>query len=343
VPDYDTIFALRDNPFSPEPEALCPEPGSQEVPEWGATSKVSSSPLRIHRASMLEKLFVKEAGPIEQYINLFHKEMEKRKFSKVQARAPQVSLRFLISGPVGSGKTTLANYLASQLKQYLLPSGKAWKVVDYRDVARSETMDSAKRIEEIVQQCETKVTEGNYGCLILDDLEAADESRVANRLDALTRDRGIVAFLIARANSTFGQSAVARTSHSAEFALALLEQVEAIKFVERRLNWAREEVKNPPPWIEKECPLFPFDQDSIETGVKLGVLGTKTDKKARPAIRDLGMLLAQALEEEAEKRGRAGDPGIRAIKRADLNGRMINILKYVVELTERVVGKTGRA
>ena len=160
VPDYDQPFALRDNPFSPGPWI------GGASPEFGSTDDLWTKPLRIHRVPRLETLFVAEAGPFKEYVERFDEVMDSKWFSKEQPSAPQVTLKFLIRGPVGAGKTTFANYLISQLSQYKLPPDKEWATVDYRSVAEFETMDSLKRIKAIADVFSKKVQQANYGALI---------------------------------------------------------------------------------------------------------------------------------------------------------------------------------
>ncbi|MBT1510416.1 hypothetical protein KIP88_07875 [Bradyrhizobium sp. SRL28] len=336
MPDYDQPFALRDNPFSPGPWI------GGASPEFGSTDDLWTKPLRIHRVPRLETLFVAEAGPFKEYVERFDEVMDSKWFSKEQPSAPQVTLKFLIRGPVGAGKTTFANYLISQLSQYKLPPDKEWATVDYRSVAEFETMDSLKRIKAIADVFSKKVQQANYGALILDNLEVSDEQLVIHALDELGRERTVVAFMIAGSNSEFGKSAASHALYSAEFDLDFLSTGQAISFVRSRLNEFRRSVQNVPAWMaHDEWALFPFKQDHIETAVDLGVLGGVAEKRARPTIRNLGSMLKRALEAEMQRLRRSGDQGIRAVAENDIEKRTINLLRFVAQLTSTMTGKIG--
>jgi hypothetical protein len=203
-------------------------------------------------------------------------------------------------------------------------------------------MDSPARIKAIARFFSDKVKQANFGGVILDNLEASDEQLVLSILDELGWERTIVAFLIARDNE-FGKSATSAAFYSAEFDLDFLNAEQAISFVKSRLCEFRKTVKDIPAWMQQdEWALFPFRRDDIETAVDLGVLGGTPERKAQPTIRNLGSILKGALEEEVQRFRHDGAQDIRAVDPTSIEKRVINLLRYVAQLTTRMIRKNGK-
>jgi hypothetical protein len=327
---FDRLFGLTENPFRPVRRIGNAAPG--------AMNELDKRPLQVHRVPALKKLYVGTAGKFEEFVQSLEEEMETNGYSKQQPEEAQGSLTFVVRGPSGAGKTTLANYLTMTVSSYQLPAPKRWEIVDYLSVTEfAQLATQRERVVSILKAFTDKVTDNNYGCVIIDNLEAGDEDYIQAKLGELAQSRTVIAFLIARGNSDFGKKA----SFSAPtFGLDWLNQEEAVTFVETRLNAFR--AQPPPAWVaQPQWTTFPFKNEDIRKAVILNFFKENPNDESAPSttsIRNLNTVLARSLWLEGKRRANDG-VDVRTLQPSGIGPYAMDLIGHISELWLRGINR----
>lgn len=253
-------------------------------------------------------MFIETAGRFREHIVSFDNLMQNAGYSREQPSTGGQSLTFIIRGPWGSGKTTLASYLAARAKEYRLPAVNTWTTIDVEAID-DPTLDldtTRGRIDATLRQL-SGVTSGNFATVLFDDLDQDDEY-LNPRLRRLQRSRNVIGFLIVKDNSRFWEKSELKALNDPQFELGYLGESEAVEFVKGRikefrckdgsLSWANEPTLDAYPFIEREIRSAVY-WNMIDNGARRGAT------RAEIAIRNLNMVLAKVLNLEKERRVRS--------------------------------------
>lgn len=325
---FDRLFALTENPFRPIKKIGKGNPGTM--------NNLDQQPLQIHKVPELRRLFVETAGQFRDCIRRFEEAMEENGYSRDESQDTQQSLSFVIRGPSGAGKTTLANYLASVAAEYKLPNPKTWTTVDYLSVDSFPQLQTQReRIDAVLKALKDRVGDDNYGCVILDNLETDDDEYIQTALKGIVQTRIVIAFLIAKGASAFGRRASFAAFGYPEFGLEFLNEDQALAFVAARLETFR--CAAAPAWIKQQkWVTFPFSPVEIKRAVVFNLFGDGKVQAARSStsIRNLNVILAKALRMEQQRRINDG-ADIRTLALDRVESYVMDLLGHLEKLWDR--------
>ncbi len=286
---YEEVFGIRDNPF-------CPNKPYEGVSPF-LMAKLSSLPLQIHKAPRLKDLFSEDAGPFRDAIQDFQSLLQGYGYDPPGVGTE--SFVFLIRGPQGTGKTTLALWMVDWLASCLPPPGR-WKIYDdwiHKDFVSAEAQASAFLAlrDRILQE----TSETDYICVLLDNLLGGAEQQALNLYGDLFEKRVVAIFLITSDHVLLNKNwDNARFSPHAIYQTEDLSADNAVHYIRDRMKVFRAHGGNSPADL-----LYPFREDDIRSSLETGA-----DETGRiVTLRQLNITLCNALR-EGVKLGPPGPP-----------------------------------
>ncbi|MBC8029115.1 MAG: hypothetical protein H7Z16_03310 [Pyrinomonadaceae bacterium] len=256
--DYRKAFALKDNPFSP----LQPLDGLLDVT---AQNDLANNPLLINLEPVLETMFSPDAGAFGTFMGNFQSFARMKGYREKPPGTGLSSFAFSIYGNEGTGKTSMAQYLISWLKQCKPKTGE-WHIFDEWSLERmADPLKQIERINEVQSKIEKEISRGSYCCVVVDNLVPGGAlDRAIEMFDQLTAGRKkwiVFLFLLSNVNELFNELSGAGKRQITPFRMLPLSADWAVSFVKHRIDAFRDsDVKVP--WLAK-YPLFPFSEKDI--------------------------------------------------------------------------------
>jgi hypothetical protein len=283
---YSQAFALNDNPFSPTKRL-------ENVPLDNAPlmTALVSQPLRIHKERALLELYCREAGPYGQLLQHFKNELNLEGFDDNPPSVGNFSYIFLIRGPQGTGKTSLANVMIDYVKR-CTPAGEApWQVYD--EWPNHEFNDANEQIG-MLQSLKAKIINDApaRSCILVDNLIKGAETATFQIWDQLRSQRMVFFFLVTSDLDLIKQPLDNSKFDIKDFSTRALLPDEAVAFVRHRLHYYRPKA----PSSLANHPLFPFDEYDIREKVApKAALNAATIDNSMITLRQFGQTLNKAL------------------------------------------------
>jgi hypothetical protein len=284
---YEDAFGLKDNPFEPNNGY----PGAARR----YTQMLSTKPLELYREPKLRDLYVPDAGPFKHHLESF-----KRKFIEAGYEAEQKAgsrpFIFLISGPAGSGKTTLVNDMIAWLTSCPLDPGAAWCVAPETPPPLAYGPDQQKELfPKIREEVNKRAGPNDYIILVLDDLIEEGAHNAALQLwDELAPQWPTrILFMLAKQSWLAGSSLDDSRYDILPFTMRPVTPDEAVAFATARFSRFRD---GPTPTWAAKYPIFPFDVEAISDDVRSGKLGSGATPGSI-TLRTLGRVLARGMSD----------------------------------------------
>jgi hypothetical protein len=297
---YPRAFGLNDNPFDPcKPKLLGVER------KW--IDNLVTRPLRIDLEPRLMPLFVPAAGPFEQHLEEFRFKLEMAGYSAPPD--PEVggrSFAFLITGPKGTGKSTLASVMVHWLTE--CAGGK-----DQLAVIRNsqKEADGPKFAEQIKVQVIKEVQPDSLCCLVLDDVDIATKNSLLEVYLELVDDAGILLLMFLLSSNPDVIQEVGNDNARVvvdRYVMPPLSPERAASYVRQRtLHFRPEQFR---PYFEA-FDTFPFNADNIRSAIAPPTSNGQTNEAGLVTLRMLNRILADALAKTA--RALPDDYDIKAI------------------------------
>lgn len=278
---YEETFSLRDNPF-------CPRKALSGVPPV-LMANLSLSPLRIRQAPPLLNLYSRNIGT-SQCMKNFLDVLNENEYSDDPASLGTQSFVFVIRGSEGTGKTTLANWMAYHLSR-CTPNSDTWKFYEEGVDEILSAQEQREAIYALRNKILLETTEENYVGITIDNLAADALQDALNLIGALTSKRVFAAFLISS-----DPILLKKTWDNVRFAPIVYETNElspdlAAAYVRERITLYRAEGLQAP-----ASPFFPFDENNIRESLE-------SVERRIVTLRQLNKTLCNALT-EARKAGK---------------------------------------
>jgi hypothetical protein len=323
--NYDKAFALRDNPFRPR-KAL------KGVKNISAMKDLDSLPLRVHKEPKLLALYCKKAGPFKSLLDQFKERIEQDGYC---AKPPSIGINpiiFLIEGPQGTGKTTLANAMIYRI-QKCSPNNIKWRVIDpWPD---KEFLSNNEQIAEIVKLNDKlgaeEIIEGENWCILIDGLIAGAETKALEMYRELCQDRTVFLFLLTADPKIRKDYSFNSRYQLNPLITRQLTPDDAVAFTKCRINFYREKSKLP---FLGNNSLFPFDSDDIRDAVKSGAI--KGNEEGKITIRVLGVVLSKCINYRMKEL--SNDFDIYTLVDDDIAGNIIHLADYYKKVVSDMKG-----
>jgi hypothetical protein len=255
---------------------------------------LSTKPLELYREPKLRDLYVPDAGPFATCLGVFKRKFIEAGFEAGQSAGTKPRI-CLITGPAGSGKTTLVNDMIAWLKSCPLDEGSSWWISP--ENAPPLAYGPAQQLDLLKQlraEVDSRAGANDYVILVVDDLIEGGENAALQLWDELVaQSRTTILFMLAK------QSALARSSLDDSrydilpFSTRAITPDEALAFARSRFTTFRD---GPIPTWAAKYPIFPFDLAAIRDDVRLGKLGS-TSTPGAITLRTLARVLARGMSD----------------------------------------------
>jgi GTPase SAR1 family protein len=243
-----------------------------DIPDIDNPSVVPDSlmkePLPIHKEKQLMGLYCSEVAKFAENEAKFMRLMRMGGYSFERPRAGKRQFIFFVRGSIGTGKSTLVNVMRHWLDEMKKPPNapewhffEAWDIGD--DTLTSE--DQTKKLRDLEQQIGEETKEGDYCCIVADNIVEGVEQRALNMFRKL-RSRNKVFLFLETNKLELIKKRWDNTSHKIElFDTTELTPEDAVKYVSHRVSYFRAAELTS---VLGEHKLFPFAEDNIRQAVK---------------------------------------------------------------------------
>jgi len=318
---YEKAFALRDNPFRPT-QIL------EGVKNFSMMQELDSRPLRIHKEPKLFSLYCEKAGPFESLVHEFQDRIAQEGYRINPPSAGFNPFIFLIVGSKGTGKTTLANTMIHHLEQCKSNNLK-WHVKDpWSNKEFSSSGDQIAEIDKLQAELCRETQEGDYCCILIDNLVEGAEVRALEMFDELGKDRIVFLFLLT-SDLQISKKFTCNSKHQLlPFVTRQLTPDDAIAFAKCRIDFYRRQSELS---FLGNYNLFPFDADDIRDAVKSGAI--KEDEEGKITIRMLGVVLNNCIAYRMRELDETFD--ISKLSDDDITNNVIRLVDYYKRIVDK--------
>ena len=320
-PSYIQAFALEDNPFAPT--RPLPKVGNAAV-----MTNLDRKPLPIDVEPELKQLYCADAGPFCEHLKTFEETIEESGYDPSTGARGMNSFVFLIQGPQGTGKSTLANLLVHTLKQCTIAEQKDWCVE--RPWAPNVEFLSPEKQSDSIDACAEvlvkKTGPGDYCCVILDNMRADCIASALTLFDKIAADRFIFLFLTSSDLAVLDRPQQNDRHDIIVLATSALTPEQAVSFLRHRVCLYRRAGVTDLTGYE----MFPFTESDLRNAVRYRAL----EGTGIITLRQLGVILAERLR--ITRRSLAPTFDIGNIAMNEIGQYIVSLLPAIPVIIKRV-------
>jgi hypothetical protein len=283
---WEDLFGLRESPFDP---GALPKPGSENL----VLSELVTRPLLLHESPALRQLYCPKAGPFAEHEHKFQVRMRLSGYAPGQQSDPKRSQIFVVAGPEGTGKTTLASAMIEWLCQWTPPAGN-WHIPAWPLRTFNSTASQMERLTAIGQELNELEAGGGYCCLFIDDFLPGTELQALNLFDVLTQEQKKTALMFMTPANGQSIEHLRNSRHNIIFFdLKEMNADQAVEFARQRIRDYRAKSFT----CEAGFPLYPF----CEEGIRESVQTPGQVNSGNVTLRLLSKAMHESLVKQAEK------------------------------------------
>jgi hypothetical protein len=284
--DWFKAFAFSDNPFDPSQ----PLRGMANADRM---QDLARSPLPVHQEPKLEELFCPAAGAFAEYLMVFVQRAALAGYRPGIPLTAKRSLLFLIKGPRGTGKTTLANVMVERLQRGQPPG--SWLCLELDESGEGFESPAEQRTALDALRARVKGDNPAYCCVLLDDLFKENVLHALRFYAECRKGRGLVLILLTSDLALIRQKNW--DDYKVKFEIFTTQELtpdQAVEFVKWRVQCFRQQV---PPNLAAFS-LFPFEEQDLREHIRPLEAADPAAQRPRDGsipLRQLGSTLDRAL------------------------------------------------